>query len=204
ASGDRRLPLVGEEIGLWSDRARYRVFRDGAEEAVVGDLHALWRDDLVAFAFGCSFSLEEALRRGGVDLAYERRGFGGAIYRTALETVPAGRFAAPLVVSMRPLTEAMATRAVEISRRYPQLHGAPVHVGTPSEIGVPLDRPLDAIGEVSVAPGEVPVFWACGVTPQLSLEAARPPLAITHLSAHMLVTNVRLEELESIATTCDA
>nr|WP_281381575.1 DUF1445 domain-containing protein [Conexibacter arvalis] len=150
---------------------------------------------MVAFAFGCSFSLEEALRRDGISLGYEARGFGGAIYRTDRETVAAGGFAAPLVVSMRPLAPAEAERAVEVSRRYPQLHGAPVHVGDPAELGIVLEEPLDAIGDVSVADGEVPVFWACGVTPQLSLEAARPPLAITHLSAHMLVSELRLEEL---------
>lgn len=161
--GDPRLPALGA-IDLRTDLPRYRVFRDGVAVDEVGDLTALWRDDLVAFAFGCSFSLEEALRRGGVDLAYERRGFGGAIYRTSRETVPAGPFAAPLVVSMRPLAPDAAALAVEVSRRYPQLHGAPVHVGDPAAIGVVLDEPLDAIGAVDVAPGEVPVFWACGVT----------------------------------------
>lgn len=193
--GDPRLPSLGAGIDLRRDLPAYRVFRDGQPDGVVHDLDELWNVDLVAFAFGCSFSLEEALRRHGVDLAYERRGFGGAIYRTQRETVPAGGFAAPLVVSMRPLERAAAERAVEVSRRYPQLHGAPVHVGDPAALGVDLDDPLDAIGEVTVADGEVPVFWACGVTPQLSLEAARPALAITHLSAHMLVTDVRLDEL---------
>jgi len=197
APGDPRLPALGEGVDVRTDLPRYRVFRDGEAVGEPRDLLSLWaeQDDLVAFAFGCSFSLEEALRRAGIALAYERRGFGGAIYRTARETVAAGGFAAPLVVSMRPLAEAEAERAVEVSRRWPQLHGAPVHVGDPAELGIALDEPLDAIGEVSVADGEVPVFWACGVTPQLSLEAARPPLAITHLSAHMLVTERRLEEL---------
>jgi uncharacterized protein YcsI (UPF0317 family) len=195
--GDPHLPSLGAGIDLRSDLPAYRVFRDGQPDGVVSDLDELWNVDLVAFAFGCSFSLEEALRRHGVDLAYERRGFGGAIYRTQRETVPAGGFAAPLVVSMRPLERAAAERAVEVSRRYPQLHGAPVHVGDPAALGVDLDEPLDAIGEVSVADDEVPVFWACGVTPQLSLEAARPALAITHLSAHMFVTDVRLDELSA-------
>lgn len=195
APGDPRLPELGAELDLRTDLPRYRVFRDGEPDGVVPDLRALWREDLVAFAFGCSFSLEEALRRHGVELAYERRGFGGAIYRTTRETVAAGGFAAPLVASMRPLARAAAERAVAVSRRYPQLHGAPVHVGDPAQLGVALEEPLDAIGEVSLADGEVPVFWACGVTPQLALEAARPPLAITHLSAHMLVTDVRIEDL---------
>lgn len=193
--GDPRLPALGAGVDVRTDLPRYRLFRDGVPDGEVGDLTELWREDFVAFAFGCSFSLEEALRRAGVELAYERRGFGGAIYRTDRETVAAGGFAAPLVVSMRPLAVAEAERAVEVSRRWPQLHGAPVHVGDPAALGIVLEEPLDAIGELSVADGEVPVFWACGVTPQLSLEAARPPLAVTHLSAHMLVAELRLEQL---------
>ena len=193
--GDPRLPALGAEVDVRTDLPRYRVFRDGAEVDVRDDLLELWDDELVAFAFGCSFSLEEALRRAGVDLAYERRGFGGAIYRSARETVAAGGFAAPLVVSMRPLARADAELAVAVSRRLPQLHGAPVHVGDPAALGIDLDDPLDAIGAVSVADGEVPVFWACGVTPQLALAAARPPLAMTHLSAHMLVCDLRLDDL---------
>lgn len=195
APGDPRLPALGDDLDVRTDLPRYRVFRDGAPAGVVGDLRALWRDDLVAFAFGCSFSLEEALRRAGVALRYEARGFGGAIYRTTRSTVPAAGFAAPLIVSMRPLRPADAERAVEVSRRYPQLHGAPVHVGDPAALGVDLDRPVDALGPVTVAADEVPVFWACGVTPQLALEQARPPLAITHLSAHMLVADLTLEAL---------
>ena len=193
--GDPRLPALGSDVDVRTDLPRYRLFRDGVPDGEVGDLTELWREDFVAFAFGCSFSLEEALRRAGVELAYERRGFGGAIYRTDRETVAAGGFAAPLVVSMRPLAPDQAERAVEVSRRWPQLHGAPVHVGDPAALGIVLEEPLDAIGELSVADGEVPVFWACGVTPQLSLEAARPPLAVTHLSAHMLVAELRLEQL---------
>lgn len=196
--GSPRLPAIGEGIDIRTDLPRYRVFEDGTPRPEVEDLLELWSDELVAFAFGCSFTLEETLRRAGVQLAYERRGFGGAIYETSLETVAAGAFTGPLVVSMRPLVPAEAELAREVSRRYPQLHGAPVHAGEPAEIGVDLDKPLDAIGMPSVAPGEVPVFWACGVTPQLAIERARPPLAITHVSAHMLVTDVAIEQLDHL------
>jgi uncharacterized protein YcsI (UPF0317 family) len=194
--GDPRLPTLGEDIDIRTDLARYRVFRDGEAIDAVSELDGdVWRDDLVTFAFGCSFTLEEALRRAGVRLAYESRGFGGAIYTTSVETTPAGPFAGPLVVSMRPLSPDDAELAREVSARLPQLHGAPVHSGDPAAIGVDIDKPLDAIGQLDIAAGEVPVFWACGVTPQLAMERAKPPLAITHLSAHMLVTDVRLEEL---------
>jgi uncharacterized protein YcsI (UPF0317 family) len=192
--GDPRMPELGP-IDLRTDLPRYRVFHDGVESELRDDVRELWDDELVAFAFGCSFSLEEVLRREGVELAYEQRGFGGAIYQTDRETRTAGGFTAPLVVSMRPFTPDAARRAVEVSRRYPLLHGAPVHVGHPAALGVTLDAPLDTIGAPSLAPGEVAVFWACGVTPQLALATARPPLAITHLSAHMLVTDLPLEQL---------
>lgn len=193
--GDPRLPALGD-VDVRTDVPRYRLFRDGVASQELDDLNDMWRDDLVAFAFGCSFSLEEALRRAGVRLAYEERGFGGAIYETSRDTVPAARFAGPLVVSMRPLPAEDVELAISVSEAHPTLHGAPVHHGDPAALGIDLERPLDTIGRVDIAPGEVPVFWACGVTPQLAIERARPPLAITHLSAHMLVTDVRLEELD--------
>ncbi|MBS1887652.1 MAG: DUF1445 domain-containing protein [Actinobacteria bacterium] len=195
APGDPRLPALGQ-VDLRTDLPAYRVFEDGREVAVVEDLGERWTEDLVGFAFGCSFSLEEALQREGVPLDYARRGFGGAIYETSLETVAVDGFAAPLVVSMRPLPAAAVDAAHRVSERYPQLHGAPVHAGDPAAIGVDLDHPLDAIGEVEVGAGEVPVFWACGVTTQLAIESARPPRAFTHVSSRMLITELRLEDLE--------
>jgi len=192
--GDPRLPTLGD-VDVRTDVPRYRLFRDGIPSGELEDLLDVWSDDLVAFAFGCSFSLEEALRRAGVRLDYEARGFGGAIYTTTRDTEPAGAFAGPLVVSMRPLQSDQVELAKQVSEAHPQLHGAPVHHGDPEALGIELGQPLDSIGQVDIAPGEVPVFWACGVTPQLAIERAKPPLAITHLSAHMLVTDVRLEEL---------
>jgi uncharacterized protein YcsI (UPF0317 family) len=195
--GDPRLPALGD-VDVRSDAPRYRLFRDGVPSEELDDLSGVWTDDLVAFASGCSFSLEEALRRAGVRLAYEQRGFGGAIYETTRDIVASDRFAGRLVVSMRPLAPEDVELAIGVSERHPQLHGAPVHHGDPAALGIDLERPLDAIGKVDVAPGEEPVYWACGVTPQLAIERARPPLAITHLSAHMLLTDVRLEELSRL------
>lgn len=194
SAGDPRLSELG--VDLRHDLPAYRVFEDGEEVGVVEDLAGHWSEDLVGFAFGCSFSLEEALRREGVPLRYEERGFGGAIYVSSLETVAAGGFAAPLVVSMRPIPAAAVEAACRVSERYPKLHGAPVHAGDPEAIGIDLAAPLDAIGEVDVAAGEVPVFWACGVTTQLAIESARPPRAFTHVSSRMLVTELRLEDLD--------
>jgi uncharacterized protein YcsI (UPF0317 family) len=192
--GDPRLPALGE-IDLRTDLPAYRRYADGAFVEELQDLGGWWTDDLVGMAFGCSFSLEEALAAAGVDLAYARRGFGGATYVTTIETEPHGGYGGPTVASMRPLAPADAQLAVQVSRRYPQLHGQPVHVGDPAQIGVDLDRPLDRLGEVDVAEGEVPVFWACGVTTQLALERARPARAFTHVSACMLVCDLRIDEL---------
>jgi uncharacterized protein YcsI (UPF0317 family) len=194
-AGDPKLPELGDDLDIRTDLPSYRVMRAGAAPVEQEDVVAEWADDMVAFAFGCSFSLEEALRRAGVALRYEERGFGGAIYRTRIETKAAGPFAGPLVASMRPLSPADAELAVEVSRRYPHLHGAPIHVGDPADIGVELDDPLDSIGAVDVAAGEVPVFWACGVTVQEALARAGTRIAITHVSSRMLVTDVRLEDL---------
>jgi uncharacterized protein YcsI (UPF0317 family) len=190
--GDPRLPELGD-VDLRRDLPSYRVIERGEPVAEVEDLAERWREDLIGFAFGCSFSLEDALRNAGVQLRYEDRGFGGAIYETNRETVPFGAYSAPLIVSMRPLRPAHAERARAVSARYPMLHGAPVHVGDPAEIGIQLDRPLDCIGKVDVDDDEVPVFWACGVTTHLALERARPPLAYTHVSGRMLVTDLVIE-----------
>jgi uncharacterized protein YcsI (UPF0317 family) len=190
--GDPRMPELGS-VDLRHDLPAYRVWEDGIPAAEAPDIADHWTDDLVSFAFGCSFSLEDALRASGVALRYEARGFGGAVYETKLQTRSAGAFAAPLIVSMRPLRAHDARRAVEVSRSHPMLHGAPVHVGDPDEIGVNLNRPLDAIGRVTIAADEVPVFWSCGVTTHAALSRARPERAFTHVSGCMLVTDLTLE-----------
>jgi uncharacterized protein YcsI (UPF0317 family) len=192
--GDPRLPALGD-IDLRHDLPAYRLFEHGVATGHLFDLVARWTDDLVGFAFGCSFSLEDALRREGVDLAYEQRGFGGAIYRTSVPTTSHAGFDAPLIVSMRPIAEDAVPAALAVSKRYPHLHGEPVHTGDPTDIGVDLAQPLDTLGDVSVGEGEIPVFWACGVTTQAAIERARPPVAYTHVSSRMLVCDLLLDDL---------
>ena len=193
--GDPRLPSLGEDVDVRFDLPAYRVFEHGVAVAQVPDLGAHWHGDLVAFAFGCSFSLEDALRLEGVPLRYEERGFGGAIYETALPTTEHEGFGGPLIVSMRPLPVDAVERAFRISERYPQLHGRPVHAGDPAALGVELDRPLEALGPLDVLGDEVPVFWACGVTTQAAIERARPSRAFTHVSSQMLVCDVTIDAL---------
>lgn len=188
--GDPRLPALGADIDMRSDLPRYRVWRHGRLVAEPGDISDLWQHDFVSFVLGCSFSFEQALLDEGIRLRHVEQGRNVAMFRTNLSAVPAGPFTGPMVVTMRPLSAADAIRAVQITSRYPAVHGAPVHLGDPAQIGIPdLSKP-DYGDAVAVLPGEVPVFWACGVTPQAALVQAAPPLAITHAPGAMLVTDL--------------
>lgn len=192
------LPALGDDIDLRCDLPRYRVWRDGALVDEPADVRALWRDDFVAFAIGCSFSFEWALLAEGIHLRHVHEGRNVAMYRSNVPTEGAGRFAGPLVVSMRPLKAADAIRAVQITSRFPTVHGAPVHLGDPALIGIhDLARP-DYGDAVAVLPDELPVFWACGVTPQAALAAARPALCITHAPGSMLITDLRNHQLATL------
>ena len=189
--GSPHLPELGEDLDLRTDVPSYRVFRDGEPDGDVASIGELWQDDFVAFALGCSYSFEEALVDAGLSLRHWNDGGVCAMYLTDIECAPAGRFHGRLVVSMRPFTPADAIKAVQITSRYPRVHGAPVHLGMPERIGIDnIERAWQGDDPV-IAAGELPVFWACGVTPQVALRAARPPIAITHTPAHMLVTDVR-------------
>jgi uncharacterized protein YcsI (UPF0317 family) len=188
--GDPRLPELGEDLDIRTDVPRYRVFRDGVQNEDVTDLRDLWRSDLVTFVLGCSFSFEEALMQAGLPLRYVEQGTNVPMYRTNVDTVPAGRFRGKLVVSMRPFNPAAAIRAIEITSRYPRVHGAPVHIGRPELIGIDdLGRPW-AGDPTEVRDDELPLFWACGITPQSVVLEAKPTLCITHAPGHMLVTDL--------------
>lgn len=188
--GDPTFPALGAEIDVRTDLPRYRVFRDGELADEPTDIRRYWRDDLVAFAIGCSFSFEQALLEAGIRLRHAEEGKNVSMYRTNVDTVPAGAFHGPLVVSMRPLRPADAIRAVEITARFPRVHGAPVHIGLPESIGIrDLARP-DWGDAVEIRPDELPVFWACGVTPQAAIAQAKPAFCITHAPGHMLITDL--------------
>lgn len=179
-----------------TDLPRYRVYRQGELVEEPTDLHRWWRDDLVAFLLGCSFTFENALVQAGVPVRHLECGSNVPMYRTSLACRPAGVFHGPMVVSMRPLTPAQAVTAVQVCSRFPRAHGAPVHFGMPEAIGIrDLARP-DFGDPVEIRPGEVPVFWACGVTPQAVAMEVKPPLLITHSPGHMFVTDLRDTDLE--------
>jgi len=195
-SAEPRQAAAGAD--LRTDLPRYCVYQRGELVEEPDDLRPLWRDDFVAFLVGCSFTFENALLEAGLPVRHLEMGCTVPMYRTRIPCVAAGRFAGPMTVSMRPMTPAQAVRAVQVCSRFPRAHGAPIHLGDPAAIGIrDLDRP-DFGEPVELQPGEIPVFWACGVTPQTVAMHARPPLLITHKPGHMFVTNLRDVDLEGL------
>jgi len=191
--GDPSLPTLGADIDIRTDVPRYRVFRDGEPAEALTDLNALWRDDFVTFVLGCSFSFETALLRAAIPVRHIDAGRNVPMYRTNIQTERAGPFGGPMVVSMRPFTPADAIRATVLSSYLPQAHGAPVHLGDAAAIGIADITAPDFGDAPDIHDGDVPVFWACGVTPQSAIRHARPPIAITHEPGHMLVTDLRAD-----------
>jgi uncharacterized protein YcsI (UPF0317 family) len=193
--GSPRIPELGLDLDLRTDLPRYRIWRQGELVEEPASIAHLWRDDLVAFVLGCSFTFEHALMEHGIRLRHVQQGRNVAMWRTSIACAPAGPFAGPMVVSMRPLPPADAIRAIQITTRFPGVHGAPVHIGHPHLIGIEdLSRP-DYGDAVEVGADELPVFWACGVTPQAVIAAAKPDFAITHAPGAMLVTDLRNSSL---------
>jgi uncharacterized protein YcsI (UPF0317 family) len=195
--GDPTLPTLGADIDIRTDVPRYRVWRHGELVDQPTDISGLWRDDLVTFVIGCSFSFEQALMEAGLPLRHVDQKKNVAMYRTNIATEPAGPFKGPMVVSMRPMLPAAAIRAIQVTSRFPDVHGAPVHLGDPALIGIAdLSKP-DYGDAVDVLPGELPVFWACGVTPQAALAQAKPEFCITHAPGAMLITDLLNRQLAS-------
>ncbi|MEP0073652.1 MAG: putative hydro-lyase [Marinomonas sp.] len=193
--GDFLLPSVGQDVDIRTDVPSYKVFRNGEVVDEVTDISDVWQDDLVTFVLGCSFSFEEALVADGLEIRNITESVNVPMYRTNIECRSAGPFSGTTVVSMRPMKPKDAIRAIQICTRFPSVHGAPLHFGNPADIGISnIDQP-DFGDAVTIKEGEVPVFWACGVTPQVALEQAKPPLCITHSPGCMLVTDLRNSQL---------
>lgn len=188
--GQFDVPALGRELDIRTDVPGYNVYRDGVLCEQPRDIRELWRDDLVVFAIGCSFSFEQMLSQERIPLRHVDEGVNVPMYRTSIPNHAAGPFRGNLVVSMRPMSGAHAVRAVQVTSRFPSVHGAPVHIGSPAAIGIEdLWRP-DYGDAVSIHEHELPVFWACGVTPQSAIESARLPFAIAHRPGHMLITDI--------------
>ena len=189
APGDWRIPALGEDLDIRTDIPRYRVWKKGELIAEPNDVRDFWRDDLVSFVIGCSFSFEEALMADGIEMRHIALNKTVPMFRTSVQTKEAGPFHGPMVVSMRPMTPANAIRAVQITTRFPAVHGAPVHIGKPGMIGINDIMKPDYGDSVPIGDDEIPVFWACGVTPQSVIATVKPDFCITHYPGSMLVTD---------------
>ncbi len=193
--GSYRPTLTAHDADLRVDVPRYRVFRNGELVSEERELTGLWSDDLVSFLLGCSFTFEAALMRAGISLRHIVEGKNVAMYRTTIAAVPAGIFSGPVVVTMRPIPNTKVVRALQVTSRFPRVHGAPLHIGDPEKIGIKdLEHP-DYGDPVAIEEDEVPVFWACGVTPQAVALKSKPRLMITHSPGYMFITDIRDEEL---------
>jgi uncharacterized protein YcsI (UPF0317 family) len=194
--GDPIPRSVAPTSNLKTDLPAYRIWQNGELIGEPNDISDYWRADLVSFVIGCSFTFENALLAAGVPVRHIEQNLNVPMYKTNIACHPAGRFSGPLVVSMRPLTPEQAIKATRVCSRFPRAHGAPVHMGDPAAIGIKDLAKPDFGDSVRTEKGEVPVFWACGVTPQTALMQARPPFAITHKPGHMFLTDLRDVDLD--------
>ncbi|MBQ3200634.1 MAG: putative hydro-lyase [Clostridia bacterium] len=193
--GDPFTHAMGEGGNIMTDIPEYYIYRNGVLSEKVNDASAYWQEGFVGFLIGCSFSFEEALIRAGIDVRHITEGRNVPMFKTSIKTVPAGPFSGPMVCSMRPMTPENAEIARRITEKMPNVHGAPVQIGDPEKIGIKDVMKPDYGDAVTIYPGEVPVFWPCGVTPQAAVENAKPPIVITHSPGHMFITDIPNETL---------
>ena len=194
-AGSWEIPELAADLDIRSDIPSYKIFENGVVTNEVNDITEYWRDDLVTFMLGCSFSFEEPLMQAGLEVRNVTEEVNVPMYRTNIPCKTAGRFSGTMVVSMRPFLPADAIRAIQVCTRFPAVHGAPVHFGDPALIGVKDINNPEFGDAVTIKDNEVPVFWACGVTPQVALEQAKPPFCITHSPGCMLVTDIKNSSL---------
>lgn len=193
--GTPETHTMGAGGNIVTDIPEYFIYRDGVLSERVNDASAFWQEGFVGFLIGCSFSFEEALIKAGIEVRHIATGRNVPMYKTNIQTVKAGPFEGPMVCSMRPMTPENAKLAYAITEQYPNVHGAPVHMGDPAEVGVADIMQPDYGESVEIREGEIPVFWPCGVTPQAAIEAAKPPIVITHSPGHMFITDIKNAEL---------
>jgi uncharacterized protein YcsI (UPF0317 family) len=193
--GRFQTEFLSSEADIRTDIPRYNIYRKGKLEAAVKEIRGFWKRDFVTFLLGCSFSFEEALLRSKIPIRHIEENRNVPMFITNITCKPAGVFHGPMVVTMRPIPPDKVTRAVQITARYASVHGAPIHIGDPSKIGIRNLSNPDFGDPVTIKKGEIPVFWACGVTPQAVVMKAKPDLCITHTPGHMFISDLLNEEL---------
>lgn len=189
--GSRDLPMIAQGADIANDIPKYRVYEKGIMTGEYTSVADLWREDFVSFLIGCSFSFESELIEAGIDVRHITEGCNVPMYMTNMECEPAGIFSGRLVVSMRPIPYEQIVKAVTVTGALPKVHGTPIHIGDPSVIGIEDINKPDFGDSVTIKPGEVPVFWCCGVTPQSVMMNTKPAFCITHAPGHMLITDVK-------------
>ena len=194
--GSPLLHTIADGGDIAREIPRYRIYRDGVLREECTDISSIWQDDFVSFLIGCSFSFEAALLEAGIPVRHIEENRNVPMYKTNIPCTPAGVFHGSMVVSMRPIPYELVPKAVLITGEMPRVHGAPVHIGTPEAIGISDISTPDFGDMVTIRPGEGPVFWPCGVTPQNVVMESKPSLAITHAPGHMFLTDVRNTELK--------
>ncbi|WP_078414633.1 putative hydro-lyase [Priestia abyssalis] len=187
--------MVAPTGDIRTDIPKYRIYRHGELTEEVIDITDYWEDDMVGFLIGCSFTFEHALLNNNISVRHIEEDCNVPMYLTNIPCVKAGKFHGMTVASMRPLPAEDVVRAVQVTSRFPAVHGAPIHIGSPAELGITDINQPDFGDAVTIKDGEVPVFWACGVTPQAVAMAAKPALMITHAPGHMFITDLRDEKL---------
>ncbi|TGD35126.1 putative hydro-lyase [Leuconostoc mesenteroides] len=193
--GSRELQTLGNDIDVATDFPKYRIYRNGKMVDEYLSVVDFWREDLVSFLIGCSFSFEDLLVDAGIEIRHITEKANVLMFNTNIPLKQAGKFSGNMVVSMRPIKSSQIATAVNVTNRLPGVHGAPIQIGNPAEIGIyDLAHP-DYGDAVTINENEIPVFWACGVTPQAAVMASKPKFAITHSPGHMLITNISNKDL---------
>jgi uncharacterized protein YcsI (UPF0317 family) len=190
-----RMKFLSSDADIRTDIPRYNIFQKGRLHKTVKGIRSFWKEDFVSFLLGCSFSFEEAMLRSKIPVRHIEEDKNVPMFISSILCKPAGVFHGPMVVTMRPIPSDKVTRAVQITSRYAWVHGAPIHIGDPSKIGIKDLRKPDFGDPVTIKKGEVPVFWACGVTPQAVVMKAKPDLCITHAPGYMFISDLLNEEL---------
>ncbi|EKU49042.1 putative hydro-lyase [Staphylococcus massiliensis] len=194
-TGETSFPIYGKDADIRTDVGEYYVYHDGVRTDVVEDIKDIYTDDMVSFLIGCSFTFEHALLKSGIPLRHLEEGHNVPMYMTSIPTTESGLFNGPVTVSMRPMTMEQVIKATEITTNFKDVHGAPIHIGDPSAIGIKDISKPDFGEPVEIRDGEVPVFWGCGVTPQSVGLSAKPELMITHAPGYMFITDVKETEI---------
>lgn len=189
--GDKMLKYLGKDINISKDIPKYRIYENGELTGEYTDIEKFWRDDFVSFLIGCSFSFESELLEADIPVRHIEEGCNVPMFITNIDCNEAGIFKGKMVVSMRPIPREKIVKSVLVSGSMPKVHGTPIHIGNPEEIGIKDINKPDFGDKVTINEGEVAVFWACGVTPQSVIMNVKPEIVITHSPGHMLITDIK-------------